>query len=74
MSEPYNVFAVPGSTANLGPAFDALSVALNLHLRVHVLDVRADLAGAIEYEFDGPGPTGENRIDTAYQLTCRRFG
>jgi homoserine kinase len=74
MSEPYNVVAVPGSTANLGPAFDALSVALNLHLRVRVLDVRADLAGAIEYEFDGPGPTGENRIDTAYQLTCQRFG
>ncbi len=49
MGEPYNVVAVPGSTANLGPAFDALSVALNLHLRVRVLDVRADLAGAIEY-------------------------
>src|SRR5688500_10047783 len=74
MGEPYNVVAVPGSTANLGPAFDALSVALNLHLRVRVLDVRADLAGAIEYEFDGAGPTGENRIDTAYQLTCQRFG
>ena len=74
MGEPYNVVAVPGSTANLGPAFDALSVALNLHLRVRVLDVRADLAGAIEYEFDGPGPTGENRIDTAYHLTCQRFG
>ena len=74
MGEPYNVIAVPGSTANLGSAFDALSVALDLHLRVRVLEVRADLAGAIEYEFEGPAPAGENRIDSAYQLTCQRFG
>ena len=42
MAEPYNVIAVPGSTSNLGPAFDALAVALDLHLRIRVLDVRAD--------------------------------
>src|SRR5688572_7559768 len=72
--EPYNVIAVPGSTANLGPGFDALSVALDLHLRIRVVDVSADLAGAIEYEFEGPGPAGENRIETAYRLTCQRFG
>jgi homoserine kinase len=74
MAEPYNVIAVPGSTSNLGPAFDALAVALDLHLRIRVLDVRADLAGAVTYEFEGAGPAGENRIDSAYQLACRRFG
>ena len=74
MAEPYNVIAVPASTSNLGPGFDALSVALDLHLRVRVLDVRPDPAGAVEYDFDGPAPAGENRIDTAYRLACRRFG
>jgi homoserine kinase len=74
MAEPHNVIAVPGSTANLGPGFDALSVALDLHLRIRILEVRADLAGAIEYAFEGPAPTGENRIEAAYQLTCQTYG
>jgi homoserine kinase len=74
MAEPHNVIAVPGSTSNLGPAFDALAVALDLHVRIRVLDVRPDLHGAVGYEFDGEGPAGENRIDSAYQLACRRFG
>jgi homoserine kinase len=74
MAEPHNVIAVPGSTSNLGPAFDALSVALDLHLRIRVVDVRADLAGAVRYEFEGARPAGGNRIDSAYQLACRRFG
>lgn len=74
MAESHNVIAVPGSTSNLGPAFDALSVALDLHLRIEVLDVRADLAGTVQYEFEGTGPAGENRIDSAFQLACRRYG
>jgi homoserine kinase len=74
MAEPYNVIAVPASTSNLGPAFDALAVALDLHLRIRVLDVRADLAGAVRYEFEGTPPSGENRIDSAYRLACQRFG
>ena len=64
---------VPGSTSNLGPAFDALSVAVDLYLRMHVLDVRAD-GGRVEFVFaDGP-PAAENRIESAYELACRRFG
>ena len=74
MAEPYNVIAVPASTSNLGPGFDALSVALDLHLRLRVLDVRPDVSGEVRYEFEGPAPDGENRIDTAYRLACRRFG
>jgi homoserine kinase len=74
MAEPYNVIAVPASTSNLGPGFDALSVALDLHLLVRVLDVRPDPNGAIEYAFEGLAPQGENRIDTAYRLACERFG
>jgi homoserine kinase len=65
---------VPGSTSNLGPAFDALSVAVDLCLRMRVLEVRADLAGRVEYVFAEGAPGGENRIDTAYELACARFG
>ena len=74
MAEPHNVIAVPGSTSNLGPAFDALAVALDVHLRVTVLDIRADLAGTVQYDFEGTPPAGENRIDSAYRLACQRFG
>jgi homoserine kinase len=74
MAEPYDVIAVPASTSNLGPGFDALSVALDLHLRIRVHEVRSDPTGAIEYHFDGPRPRGENRIETAYRLACERFG
>ena len=74
MGEPYNVVAVPASTSNLGPGFDALSVALNLYLRVRVLDVSATLGGALSMTFDGPAPPGENRIETAYLRACQRFG
>jgi homoserine kinase len=74
MAEPHNVIAVPASTSNLGSGFDALSVALDLHLRLQVLDVRPDVAGDVQYAFEGPSPHGENRIETAYRLACRRFG
>ena len=73
MPEPHNVIAVPGSTSNLGPSFDALSVALNLYLRVEVLDVGADPAGTVHYEFAGSPPAG-NRIEAAYRLACRKHG
>jgi homoserine kinase len=65
---------VPGSTSNLGPAFDALSVAVDLFLRLRVVDVRPDLQGALDLTFAGGAPVGENRIESAYQLACRRFG
>jgi homoserine kinase len=74
MTEPCKVISVPASTSNLGPGFDALSVALDLYLRLRVLDVRPDVAGRVQYDFEGPSPEGENRIETAYRLACQRFG
>ena len=74
MAEPYNVVAVPGSTSNLGPAFDALSVALDSaparprarrprgsRRRVRV---RVRRTGADRRESD------RHRLSTA----CQRFG
>jgi homoserine kinase len=74
MADSIRDIAVPGSTSNLGQAFDALSVAVNLFLRVHVTDLRAELAGGLDLTFAGPRPAGENRIESAYWLACRRFG
>jgi homoserine kinase len=74
MNEPLKRIAVPGSTSNLGPGFDALSVALDIFLRARLLDVRADLDGALQLEFAGTPPAGENRIESAYALAVRTHG
>jgi homoserine kinase len=65
---------VPGSISNLGPAFDTLSVAVQLYLRLQVIEIRPSAPDAIEWEFVGSGPTGENRIESAYRLARERFG
>ena len=74
MAESFREIRVPASTSNLGPGFDTLSVALDLYLRLRVLDVCAGGADHLDLEFDSAAPAGENRIETAYRLACRRFG
>ena len=49
-------------------------MALDLYLRVRVVEVSADLHGALETAFDDHAPSGENRIEAAYRLACQRFG
>ena len=44
---------VPGSISNLGPGFDALSVAVQLYLRVRIVEVRPSEPDTIAFEFDG---------------------
>jgi homoserine kinase len=65
---------VPGSISNLGPSFDAMSVAVQIYLRVRVVERRDDAPDTIEWEFAGQGPSGENRIESAYRLARARFG
>jgi homoserine kinase len=74
MLDPLPEIVVPGSTSNLGPGFDALSVALQVYLRLRIVQVAPDDPGSLETVFDGPSPCGENRIVSAFQLACRRFG
>lgn len=66
--------AVPGSIANLGPGFDALSVAVQVYLRVRVLHLDGDSPDAIETVFVGTPPGGDNRIERAFRLARSRFG
>jgi homoserine kinase len=65
---------VPGSISNLGPGFDALSVAVQLYLRVRIIAVRPYEPDVVEWTFVGPGPNGDNRIAAAFQLARARVG
>ena len=70
----YPDIVVPGSISNLGPSFDAMSVAVQIYLRLRIVERRDDAPDTIAWEFDGSGPTGENRIDSAYRLARARIG
>lgn len=74
MSHDTIEIVVPGSTSNLGPAFDALSVALDLYLRVAVVDVIPERPDTLVTTFAGASPAGENRIETAFRAARNRFG
>jgi homoserine kinase len=65
---------VPGSISNLGPAFDALSVAVRIYLRIQILEVLPSAPDSIAWDFDGQQPSGENRIESAYRLARSRLG
>src|SRR5918994_1184034 len=74
MTRSVTEIVVPGSTSNLGPGFDALSVAVDVYLRVRVLEVLPDRRGAMELAFDGAAPDGENRIETAFRRAQAKVG
>ena len=66
--------AVPGSISNLGPAFDALSVAVGLYLRVRIVAIRPSAPDTLECQFvTGPVP-GENRIEVAFRCAREHVG
>jgi CHAT domain-containing protein len=55
--------AVPGSVANLGPGFDALSVAVQLYLTLDVVDVRPGAPGQLQFTFVG----GQKATETGFR-------
>ena len=65
---------VPGSVSNLGPGFDTLSVAVQVYLRVRIVDVREGVPDTIETRFTNGMPGGENRIETAFRHARARIG
>ncbi len=69
-----NEIIVPGSISNLGPAFDTLSVAVNLYLRLRIVDVRPSSPDTLEFDFAGAAPAGGNRIETSFRLARERLG
>src|SRR6187399_656426 len=73
--EPGTEIVVSGSTSNLGPGFDALSVAVTVYLKVRVLAILPTQPDVLDMQFvGGPGPSGENRIATGFRAAHARFG
>lgn len=64
----------PASIGNVGPGFDALSVAIQLYLRVRILDVDPSAPDRLETEFAGAPPRGENGIERAFKAARARAG
>ena len=58
--------AVPGSSANLGGGFDTLAVALQIYLRVRIVDVRDDGGGALHVVRSVPPVSGRNAVERAF--------
>ncbi len=66
---------VPGSTANLGPGFDALGLALALYDEVEVTPVASGLRVEVHGEGAGQVPTDEEHLVVrALRAACARFG
>lgn len=63
-SAPFEI-VVPGSTSNLGPGFDALGLALQLRLRLRVIDLVDDGLGRVEWRLGDLPLDGENLVETA---------
>jgi homoserine kinase len=65
---------VPGSISNLGPGFDALSVAVQLYLRLRIVDIDRKRPGDLAFTFIDAPLVGENRIEVAFRQAADRFG
>jgi len=66
--------AVPASVANLGPGFDTLAVAVQLYLRVTIVEVKADGLGRVAALRSYPAMPVENGIERAYRSMGDRAG
>lgn len=65
---------VPGSISNLGPAFDTLSVAVGLFLRVRILERRPSVPDTVDFHFVDGAPVGDNRIAAAFRHARNQVG
>ena len=65
---------VPGSISNLGPGFDALAVAVDVYLRVRIVETRPSAPDTVATEFIGRLPGGANRVEAAFKAARERFG
>ena len=65
---------VPGSVANLGGGFDTLGVAVQLFLRVRLVDVRHDGGTKLVVRHSTPAVTGVNALERTFGLLAKRLG
>lgn len=65
---------VPGSVANLGGGFDTLAVAVQLYLRVRIVDLRDDGEARLTVTASAPAVRGRNAVERAYEALARWTG
>jgi homoserine kinase len=65
---------VPGSTANLGGGFDTLGLAVQLYLRVRIVDVHDDEGSRLEVVRSTPPVKGRNAVERAFHAMVERTG
>jgi len=66
--------SVAGSVANLGGGFDTLAVAVQLYLRLRIVDVRDDGTAQLTVVKSTPSVTGKNAVERAYDAIARWTG
>jgi homoserine kinase len=62
--------AVPASSANLGPGFDTLAVALRLYLRVRVCAVLDGPPGRLQFDLCGTTLSGDNHVERSFRVAA----
>jgi homoserine kinase len=60
--------------ANLGGGFDTLGVAVQLYLRVKIVDVRDDGAGRLTVVHSTPPVRGKNAVERSFEAAAQRKG
>ena len=63
---------VPASVANLGPGFDTLAVAVQVYLRVRIIEQKQDGLGTLTVRRADPPVPAENGVEKAYQSLAAR--
>lgn len=66
--------AVPGSTSNLGPGFDALGLALQIYVRVRIVHIHEGAPRDLQFRFLGANPPDENCIERGFLALAERLG
>jgi homoserine kinase len=64
------VLAVPASSANLGPGFDTLAVALRLYLRLRVCDVLEGPPNQLQFDMCGTRLGGDNFVERSFRAAA----
>lgn len=65
---------VPGSVANLGGGFDTLGVAVQLYLRLRIVDIKDDGGTKLVVVRSMPPVKGANAVERAFKLIADRTG
>lgn len=65
---------VPASVANLGGGFDTLAVAVQLYMRVRIVDVRHGGEARLTVVRSMPPVRGRNAVERAFEAVARRTG